>query len=109
MSPEGLASIVRAILCAWLGLLILIVVFGVLFGTINTTGLLNDKQGGPWTANRLALLLTTFGFAFYYTIEALRSDPPAFPDVSTDMLVALLGANGFYLTNKIALTGTGSS
>jgi hypothetical protein len=92
-----------------MGLLLFVVAFGVLFGTTSTSGLLSSKPRGPWMADRVTLLLATLGFAFYYTVEGLRSHSPALPDVSTDMLVALFGANGFYLTTKIALTGRGRS
>jgi len=46
-------------------------------------------------------------------ITALRLplDPkdPSLPDISSDMLVALLGANGVYLTNKYMQTPKGRS
>jgi hypothetical protein len=54
------------------------------------------------------LLLTSLGFAFYYTVTALRTplDPvdPALPDISSDVLVALLSANSIYLATKFAQT-----
>ena len=64
MSPMDLAFVVRLGLCAWLSLLAFCVLHGILFGTINTTGLLSHPQGERSSADRVTLLLTSLGFAF---------------------------------------------
>jgi len=111
MSPIDLAFVVRLGLYAWLSLLGFCVLHGILFGGINTTGLLSHPRSERSSADRMTLLLATLGFAFYYVTTALRTplDPvdPSLPDVSSDILVGLLGANSVYLATKFGQTRAG--
>lgn len=111
MSPGDLAVVVRLALCVWLALLAANVVHGLLSGAINTYRLLSHDESSNTSADRVVLLLTTLGFALYYVITGVGSplDPehPSLPDISPDMLVALLGANGVYLMTKFMQATTG--
>lgn len=113
MSPVDVAFVVRFGLCAWLALLGLCVLHGILFGTINTTGLLSHPESDRSSADRITLLLATLGFALYYVTTALRTPldaaNPSLPDVSSDVLVGLLGANSVYLGTKFAQIRAGRS
>jgi hypothetical protein len=108
MSPEGLAAIVQLVLFAWLALLAANILYGLLSGRINTDRILSHDEDRDASADRVVLLLTTLGFALYYVITSLRAplDPtnPSLPEISTDMLVALLGVNGVYLSSKYMQT-----
>lgn len=113
MLPGDLAFLVRVALYVWLALLAANIAYGLLSGRINTHRILSHDDAPDTSADRVVLLLTTLGFALYYFITALKTplDPidPRLPDISADMLVALLGANGFYLTTKFMHAQTGRS
>jgi hypothetical protein len=100
------ALLLRLGLVAWLGALVLIVVFRLMTGGIVLDGLLShDPTGQQGFAERLTLLLATLGYALYYTSTALGTPldaaEPALPDVPEGVLTVLLGVNGLYLTGKI--------
>jgi hypothetical protein len=107
MDTHTIVWVLQLGLLSWLGALIFIVVFRLMTGAISLDGLLaHDKSDGRGVAERLVLLLATLGFALYYASSALHAPleglHPSLPDVPEGVVTALLGANGLYLTGKIA-------
>jgi hypothetical protein len=83
-----------------LGGFALIIFYQILSGRINTSGLLQEKNGkGELSWGRVQLLLFTFVFAFIYLFQVL-DHPLQFPEVPQEWLLLLGGSNLLYLGEK---------
>lgn len=96
-------------LLAWLLVLAALVVIPCLRGDFPGQSLLGSGAGHR-DPERIALLFTTIGVALYYFITCLGTDLAdlpvrngviVMPDLPPEMLVALFGAQGGYLSGKI--------
>ena len=92
------------ILDTWILLagLAIIIAYRMLTGSINTKGLLKDKDGGTgFSPARLQLLISTVTFSCYYIAQVVRhADKGEFPPVPREMLMVLGGSHLFYLGTK---------
>ena len=89
----------------WIFLLALAgtVAFQLLTGRINTTNLLSSKLGGSRgniSPERVQLLATTLGFAFYYVMQAAAAKSGKLPDVPETWPAVMGGSNLIYLGGK---------
>ena len=83
-----------------LGGTILLVLYQLLTGKINTRGLLDDKLAGRrLTPERLQLLVLTVGAATYYLLQVI-GHPTYLPSLPQELLLALGGSNALYLGAK---------
>jgi hypothetical protein len=97
---ETLRCFVR--LEAWLLLVafILVIAYQLLTGTINSRGLLCDKEDVRRVSPaRIQLLVLTLAGVFAY-IAQMWADPTRLPDMSKEMVMALGGSNLFYAGGK---------
>jgi hypothetical protein len=80
------------------------VAFQLLTGRINTTNLLSSKHGssrGSISPERVQLLATTLGAAFYYVLQATASAKSGkLPDVPETWPAVMGGSNLIYLGGK---------
>jgi hypothetical protein len=84
----------------FMGVFALIIFYQILSGEINTSGLLEEKDGkGELSWGRVQLLLFTFIFAFIYLFQVI-DHPSQFPDIPQEWLVLLGGSNLAYLGEK---------
>ena len=87
---------------AFLGAVMVIVIFKLLAGTIVTRGLLLDKRTGEFSPSRLQLMLMTIaGAAYYFALIVQSSDREGFPEVPGALLVLIGASNATYLGSKI--------
>ncbi len=88
---------------AFLVVLVVLVAYRALKGTINAKGLLADKERGTFSPARLQLLLfTVIGAGAYLSslMEAAAAGRYAFPEVPQELLLVLGGSQAFYLGAK---------
>lgn len=108
MTVTWIANVLQWVLFGWLGLLVAVFLRGLLLGRMKTEGLLASDRDGNLDPERVLLLVTTLGIAFYYTVVAIGDplpiDPmtnrPSMPDLSTDLLYLLAGAQAGYVGGK---------
>ena len=82
--------------------LLLVVVFKLLGGQINTRSLLEDKETGTFSPGRLQLLIVTLGGASFYFFEIVgAADTDTLPPVPAELLLIIGGSNVGYLSEKI--------
>ncbi|MEM7439144.1 MAG: hypothetical protein AAF393_06060 [Pseudomonadota bacterium] len=95
---------------AWLAVMALFVISGVLKGAIRSKGLLGRTGSSRPDPERVVLLFATFGVALHYTItsmtltnDQLRMDgkSPSMPDVPVEILLLLFGAQSSFVVGKI--------
>ncbi len=80
----------------------LIVVWQLLTGRINLTGLLYEESAtGTYSPARVQLLVTTVATAMYYLMKVLH-DPTQFPRIPQELLLLSGGGNVVYLIGKSA-------
>ncbi len=97
-----LGTAVETIIVLFLGAMFVIVVFRLLSGDINTTGLLADKETGAFSPGRLQLLLATAGGAVFYFSSILTSpNVTSLPEFPTELLVIMGMSNAGYLGGKV--------
>jgi hypothetical protein len=98
---ETMILVLRIEIWCFLIGLVVIVFYGMLTGTINTTGLLHDKgTSSGFSPGRLQLLIATIVVAFYYIGQAFTKDGGQFPVIPNEMLLILGGSHTFYLGAK---------
>lgn|SRR5574341_1396921 len=100
-------------LWAFLTGLAIVVAYGMLSGTINMKGLLDDKfgvtpasppssPGSGFSPARLQLMLASVAVAFYYIGQIFTTlKTGEFPTIPNEMLYVLGGSHTFYLGSKI--------
>jgi len=82
------------------GATVLVVVYQLLTGHINTRGLLDDKlTGRQFSPERIQLLAITVGGALFYLIKVI-GDPTHFPQLPRELVLAMGGSNALYLGGK---------
>ncbi len=81
-----------------LGFLATVLLF-MLNGRINAKGMLDNKQTGRFSLERMQLLIITLGFAGWYFLE-MASQPNALPEVPEAMLWVFGGSQAGYLGPK---------
>lgn len=100
LSPFELLSFGTTAFVTVLGLIVL---FGLLTGAINTNGLLKDKASpGGFSPVRLQLLILTIAAIaqFLYSADFSQKAPAKFPEVNETLLYLLAGSQAVYLTGK---------
>lgn len=103
----SVAQILHIEASAFLYGLAAVVVYQMLTGSINTSGLLSEKRatksGSPPTSpERVQLLLATIAAASNYLAQAARTG--AMPDISNRWLYLLGGSSGLYAVSKLVRT-----
>lgn len=80
--------------------LMLIVIYQILTGKINTKRMLFEKNGScSYSPGRVQLLLLTLISVFYYILEVINN-PTQFPKIPQELLLILGGSNIIYLVSK---------
>ena len=101
---EALITILRFEIWFFIGSLVLLVVYKMLTGKINTTGLLHDKKdkqtAGFSPARVQLLILTLFGAGYYLLLTVNNGYPTEFPEVPQELLALVGGSNLVYLGAK---------
>lgn len=96
------------LLGGWLFLVMGVILFRMLSGSIILTGLLQLDRQAPFGLDRLQLVAVTLFFAAGYTIAGLTRGPgDALPGIPTPVLLVLIGSNGTYLATKFAAMRSG--
>ena len=97
-----LATSAQTVFILFMSALLLVVVFKLLGGQINTRSLLEDKETGAFSPGRLQLLIVTLGGAMFYFFEIVGvADPGTLPPVPAELLLIIGGSNVGYLGGKI--------
>ena len=97
-----LATAAQLTLTVFFGSLMAIVLFKLFAGSINLSGVLEDKVTYAFSPGRLQLLLATFGGAiFYFSQIVSMENRMAMPPVPPELLVIVGGSNLLYLSGKI--------
>ena len=95
----ALLNLSEAMIWGFVGALAAIVLFKMAAGTINTRGLLRDKETGEFSPGRLQLLLLTLAGALAYVNDVTAARP--YKLEAPEELLALVGAsNLLYLGGK---------
>ena len=112
MSASISVSILQTGLLIWLLALAGLVFLRIVSGKINSAGLLlhtcptNKAAAKPEhiRPERMVLLVSSLGYAAYYTMTALQTPldliDPSLPEIPSEVITALLGTNGAYLSMK---------
>jgi hypothetical protein len=120
MTAGLVAQVLKVGLCAWLALLMAIVIGRVLRGDISSRGLLaNDasRAGSETTATRAIAMLVFPLVILFLIVPALNFDPaavadgarPMFPDIPDNLVMLLTGGNGLYLAGKLSAFRNGAT
>ncbi len=92
-----------------LGGFLLLLAYGILAGSINTKGMLDDKGDGGASPARVQLCLLSLGGAFYYLMmvvnmvqahAGLPAGPLGLPEPPKELVALVLGSNTFYVAAK---------
>ena len=103
MSLATLGGLFQWILGLWLALVGVIIFYRMASGKIRLTGLMRITARAPFGFDRIQLLFVTLLVAAGYAVLALASGPDkAMPNISTPLLLVLIGSNGTYLAAKFA-------
>ena len=87
-----------------------VVVYQMLTGAINVTGLLAQKdRTGQTSPERIQLLLATIAAAASYLGEVAKSTGGTMPDVSPNWLYLMGGSSGLYALRKAWTTWNSKS
>jgi hypothetical protein len=88
-------------LLSFLYLLAAVVVYQMLTGRINTTGLLEQKDGSEGTSpERIQLLLATIAAAAGYLSKVPNAPNGQLPEISNDWLYVMGGSSALYILRK---------
>ncbi len=79
--------------------MILVVIYQILMGRINTHGMLSDKKTRRFSPGRAQLLFFTFIGVLYYLLQIVH-DPEDLPDLPQELLYLIGGSNVVYLGGK---------
>ena len=82
--------------------IMLVVIYKILTGKINTNGLLFDKnntENQQISPGRIQLLLFTFMGALFYFMQVM-ANPDILPEIPSEYLYILFGSNAIYLGGK---------
>ncbi len=82
-----------------LGGLLLLVLYQLLTGRINTTRMLCDKETKQLSPGRVQLLMLTLIGALYYLLHVAQA-PTRLPDIPQELLLLLGASNTLYLGGK---------
>jgi hypothetical protein len=94
-----LTLVVGYIITVLLGLIGLVILWKILDGSIDLSGLLEESNGGA-SMSRFQLLIFTFVFAFSLFLVIVSTNPASFPNIPGTVL-SLLGISGSsYLVSK---------
>jgi|SRR5271166_4023804 len=78
-----------------------VVVYQMLTGGINLSGLLSSKDGsGQTSPERIQLLLATLATSATYLAEAAKNTSGTMPDISNNFLYLMGGSSGIYALSK---------
>jgi hypothetical protein len=108
LQPANLIIFVRYELIVLVAAMVLSVTHRLLVGSINTKGLLQDKNdSGGISPARVQLLMLTGSVALYYLLLVLqtletRNQPFKLPELPNELLLVLGGSHTFYLGAKAA-------
>lgn len=106
-------SIVRVLhfeVVGFLYALAAVVLYQMLTGGINLSGLLTQKDGTSQTSpERIQLLLATIAASASYLGEVLKNTSGTLPDVSNNWLYLMGGSSGIYALRKAWTTWNKSS
>ena len=98
-------------LLVWLLILAGVVALRVLSGSIHNVGLIshtNELGQRRIRPERLLLLASSLGYAVYYVTTALQTPldmaDPSLPEIPNEVVTAILGTNGAYLSLKLLQT-----
>ena len=87
-----------------------VVVYQMLTGAINVTGLLTQKdRTGQTSPERIQLLLATLAAAASYLGEVAKNTGGTMPDVSPNWLYLMGGSSGLYALRKAWTTWNSKS
>ena len=96
-----LATSAQTVFILFMSALLLVVVFKLLGGQINTSGLLEDKETGTFSPGRLQLLIVTLGGASFYFFQIVGvADTGTLPPIPAELLLIIGGSNIGYLSGK---------
>ena len=106
MSLQGLAQTFEYGLLYWLAALAVLVIYRLLNGGINTSGLLGQGQDGGVTPERVQMLFAfVLGVGAYaqLTLATLSgADPnPHFPEAPPQLVGLFAGSHSIYLSGKL--------
>ena len=96
-----MAQIARLEVVIFLALLGVVLVSGIVSGSINTKGLLQDDRTKRFSGGRLQLLLATLVGASAYILSILQASSNSMPEVPGVLLLLVGGGNVGYLSSKI--------
>jgi hypothetical protein len=97
----SITRILHLELLGFLYALAAVVLFRMLTGRINITGLLTQKDRSNQTSpERVQLLLATIAASAQYLGEVARTTSGSLPDVSNNWLYLMGGSSGIYLLRK---------
>jgi hypothetical protein len=106
----SITRILHLELLGFLYALAAIVVYQMLTGAINVTGLLTQKDGsGETSPERLQLLLATIAASASYLAEVAKNTTGTMPDVGANWLYLMGGSSGIYALRKAWVTWNRSS
>ncbi|MGB0506236.1 MAG: hypothetical protein ACPGGK_08565 [Pikeienuella sp.] len=102
-----LHQIIQTAFQFWLAALAAMVGLRLLQARINVRGMLSDRNGGPPSADRLALMAITIGGAVFYFVTALKAPGTEMVAPPDELLFLLGGSQAAYLTGKSFRIGGG--
>ncbi|HEX8238395.1 MAG TPA: hypothetical protein VF574_01510 [Allosphingosinicella sp.] len=106
MAITAIADIMAGLLAGWLFVVMALILFRMLSGSIVLTGLLKLDSRAPFGLDRLQLMAVTLFFAAGYVVASLYRGPgDELPDIPTPLMLILIGSNGTYLAVKTATFG----
>ena len=97
-------------LLGFLSALAAVVVYQMLTGAINVSGLLTQKDGtGQTSPERIQLLLATLAAGASYLAEVAKNTSGTMPDISPNWLYLMGGSSGLYVLRKAWTMWNGNS
>jgi hypothetical protein len=106
MAIVAIADVMTWLLAGWLFLVMALVLFRMVTGSIILSGLLRLEPRAPFGLDRLQLVAVTLFFAAGYFVTSLYRGPgDSLPDIPAPLLLILIGSNGAYLAVKTASIG----
>ena len=97
----AITRILHLELLAFLYALAAVIVYQMLTGRINLSGLLISKDGSGGTSpERVQLLLATLATAASYLTEVAKNQTGTMPEINTNWLYLMGGSSGLYAVRK---------